>query len=448
MDRTSKSAESLGRANRRRLMDVLRRDGPTPRVAIARNTGLSFAAISAITSKLISEQLVCEGETDAGPLSGRAEPALPENRRVNWPVEIPDRAPRHLLASSSRDANRRRGRPAVELRLNPDFGRVIAVSLRMNLIETLITDFSGAPLARRSQGLTTRALEPATLCRLVIDRIGAILDKTATPRRRLLGIGLALQGIVNAESGRQLWSPALSITDIEIAEPVRLAFDVPVVIANDAVAVALAIVGREPALARGVSATIMVGHGVGMGVLQDGESTLGHGGGGSEVGHVKLAPDGPQCRCGQRGCIEAYLADYALYRDARTFLDLPPAESQHPSEEQMELLRDRARRGDPRLELMFRQAGRALAQAVAATVSVLRPQHVILAGPGLQAFPMMLQAYEERLEEAVLPWLLKRTAIHVRPSTSTTIVEGMARGTLRVVDRRLLETTASERRRA
>ncbi len=109
-------------------------------------------------------------------------------------------------------------------------------------------------------------------------------------------------------------------------------------------------------------------------------------GAGSEIGHVKLAPNGPQCRCGQRGCIEAHLADYALYRDARTFLDLPPAVSQQPSEAQMALLRERALGGDPRLEHLFRQAGRALAEAVAATISVLRPHHVILAGPGLQAF--------------------------------------------------------------
>jgi predicted NBD/HSP70 family sugar kinase len=188
----------------------------------------------------------------------------------------------------------------------------------------------------------------------------------------------------------------------------------------------------------------MVGHGVGMGVVLDGEARRGDGGVGSEIGHVKLAPDGAQCRCGQRGCIEAYLADYALYRDARTFLDLPPAVSQQPSEAQMALLRKHARGGDPRLEQLFRQAGRALAEAVAATISILRPHHVILAGPGLQAFEMMRRAYEERLDQAVLPWLLRSTSIHVRPSESAAIVDGMVRRTLRVVDQSLI-VTASER---
>ena len=411
-------ASSLARgSNRDRLVEVLRRQGPLPRVELARSTGLSFPAISAITSKLITEELLCEAETEA----------------TSWSDE-----------NGEEDADalngRRRGRPAVLLTLNPEFGRIIAVSLRMNLIETLISDFSGSAIAQSRLELTTRALDADALRDLLIAQITAILDATATPRDRLLGIGIALQGIVNTDTGRYLWSPALSITDIDLAKPIRQAFGVEVVMANDAVAVALALVAAEPGLAQGLSATIMVGHGVGMGVVVDGEARFGADAG-SEIGHVKLAPNGPQCRCGQRGCIEAHLADYALYRDARTFIDLPPAVSQQPSETQMALLRERALGGDPRLEQLFRQAGYALAEAVAATISVLRPHHVILAGPGLQAFDMMRSAYEERLEQAVLPWLLKSTVIYMRPSESAAIVDGMMRRTLRVVDRSHMEAT-------
>ena len=411
-------ASSLARgSNRGRLVEVLRRQGPLPRVELARSTGLSFPAISAITSKLITEELLCEAEIEA----------------TSWSDD-----------SGEEDADalsgRRRGRPAVLLTLNPEFGRIIAVSLRMNLIETLISDFSGSAIAQSRLELTTRALDADAVRDLLIKQIDAILDATATPRDRLLGIGIALQGIVNTDTGRYLWSPALSITDIDLAKPIRQAFGVEVVMANDAVAVALALVAAEPALAQGLSATIMVGHGVGMGVVVDGEARFGADAG-SEIGHVKLAPNGPQCRCGQRGCIEAHLADYALYRDARTFLDLPPAVSQQPSETQMALLRERALGGDPRLEQLYRQAGYALAEAVAATISVLRPHHVILAGPGLQAFDMMRSAYEERLEQAVLPWLLKSTVIYMRPSESAAIVDGMMRRTLRVVDRSHMEAT-------
>ena len=402
-------------SNRGRLVEVLRRQGPLPRVELARSTGLSFPTISGLTSSLIAEELLCETETAA----------------TSW-SDDPDEEDADGLNG------RRRGRPAVLLTLNPDFGRIVAVSVRMNLIETLIADFRGSGLAQSRLALPTRALDAGALRDLVIGQINAMLDATATPRRQLLGIGLALQGIVNVDTGWTLWSPALSITDVDLATPLRRAFGVDVVMANDAVAVALTLTAAEPALAQGLSATIMVGHGIGMGVVVDGEARWGAG---SELGHVKLAPDGPQCRCGQRGCIEAYLADYALYRDARTFLDLPPADSQQPSEAQMALLRERALDGDPRLEHLFQQAGRALAEAVAATISVLRPHHVILAGPGLQSFDMMRRAYEERLEQAVLPSLLKSTAIHLRPSESAAIVDGMVRQTLRVVDRNHMEGT-------
>ncbi|MDN5005132.1 ROK family protein [Bradyrhizobium sp. GCM10027634] len=404
-------------SNRGRLVDVLRRQGPLPRVELARSTGLSFPAVSGLTSKLIAEELLCETEAATVPWSDDADEDDAEAL-----------------------SGRRRGRPAVLLTLNPEFGRIIAVSLRMNLIETLIADFSGTSLAQSRLEIATRSLNAGALCDLVIAQIDAMLEATATPRHRLLGIGIALQGIVNADTGRHLWSPALSITDIDLANPVRLAFGAEVVMANDAVAVALALCAAEPSLAQGLSATIMVGHGVGMGVVVDGEARWGAGAS-SEIGHIKLGSNGPQCRCGQRGCIEAYLADYALYRDARTFLDLPPADSQQPSEAQMALLRERALSGDPRLAHLFQQAGRALAEAVAATISVLRPHHVILAGPGLQAFDMMRHAYEQRLEQAVLPWLLKSTAIYLRPSESAAIVEGMMRRTLFVVDRNRMEAT-------
>jgi hypothetical protein len=53
----------------------------------------------------------------------------------------------------------------------------------------------------------------------------------------------------------------------------------------------------------------------------------------------------------------------------------------------------------------------------------------------------MRRAYKERLDQAVLPWLLNSTAIYVRPSESAAIVDGMVRQTLRVVDRNHMEAT-------
>src|ERR1700761_1553286 len=151
----NEQADSLRRAssvargsNRARLVEVLRRQGPTPRVELARSTGLSFAAISAITSRLMAEELLCEAETDAG-------------AAMSWPDETVEDDADGL-------SGRRRGRPAVQLTLNPEFGRSVAVTLRMNLIETLIADFSGTGLAQSRLSLATRALDAEALCGLLI----------------------------------------------------------------------------------------------------------------------------------------------------------------------------------------------------------------------------------------------------------------------------------------
>ena len=62
---TPRRASGLARgSNRGRLVEVLRRQGPSPRVELARSTGLSFPAISAITSRLMAEELLCEAETE------------------------------------------------------------------------------------------------------------------------------------------------------------------------------------------------------------------------------------------------------------------------------------------------------------------------------------------------------------------------------------------------
>ena len=56
-------------SNRGRLVEVLRRQGPLPRVELARSTGLSFPAISGLTSRLIAEELLCEAETETAATS-------------------------------------------------------------------------------------------------------------------------------------------------------------------------------------------------------------------------------------------------------------------------------------------------------------------------------------------------------------------------------------------
>ena len=89
--------------------------------------------------------------------------------------------------------------------------------------------------------------------------------------------------------------------------------------------------------------------------------------------------DGALCRCGQRGCLEAYLADYALVREARTALNLPDPESRSVNV-LLESLFEQAKAGNRAAQSIFRRAGRYLALAMANVANLFDPQLIILSG--------------------------------------------------------------------
>ena len=88
-----------------------------------------------------------------------------------------------------------------------------------------------------------------------------------------------------------------------------------------------------------------------------------------ELGHIKVELDGALCRCGQRGCLEAYIADYALAREATTALNWVHKDGQ-PINVLLESLYDHAKAGNATAKSIFRRAGRYLALGLANVVNL------------------------------------------------------------------------------
>lgn len=391
--------------NRARLLRQLRRHGPMARVVLARRTRLSAGAVSAITGELIEEGVMRE------------------------------------LPPPASDGAGPRGRPPVELGLNPGHARVAAVSIRMNIVEGVIADFAGRPISRHVVECQTRALDPAAVVERCIEAIDGA--RAAVPGPPPRAVGLAAQGMVDPATGRQVWSPVLRTGVMDLAGPLAARYRVPVLVENDAAATALAVVRGDPDLQRGLVAVLMVGHGVGMGLLRDGGPFPGSRGFSSEIGHVRRLPGGAQCRCGQRGCIEAYLADYALYRDGRSLADLPRTESQQPSEDQMAELMRRADLGEPGLRALFVEAGVAMADAISIVGSVLAPRRIVVTGSGLRAFRLMEPSFRSALSHAFAPGLVPERDVVFVPGGAERITEGMAQLALEAVDGDLAERPAT-----
>ncbi|MGM0701488.1 MAG: ROK family protein [Pseudomonadota bacterium] len=374
---TSLAPDLTRRDNTLAIVDTLRNQGPMARIDLGTANGISSATVTAITTELLRHGLV---------------------------TELPAEPHRHGG----------RGRPKTLIRLEPEAARVACVKLSLNEVQVVVGDFAGQVRHAETRTLNTADLTPETLCDLLEQRILATLAALPDEPHHLGGVCLAVQGVVSPASGMLIWSPALRFRSTPLAAPLAARLGCPVMLENDANCIA-SMLARQPAYADTPNlAVIMLGYGIGMSVLIDGKPFLGAGGSAAEIGHSKFEPGGALCACGRRGCIEAYASDYALYREARTLLPLPPGDSAHPSEEQMQALVHLAEQGDPVARQIYHKAGRALGYGIANVLALFNPDLVLITGSGVRGYAVMQPALEAAIDEALVPELVgaSRLAIH------------------------------------
>ena len=278
---TKRSAAAAGSApatvsdvrqrNRSQALRSIILSGSTTRAELARDSGLSVASVTNLVSELIAEGLVIEAGT---------------------------------VASSG-------GRPTTLIEPNPtgayflgaDVGeRGVAVELFDLSMKRIDTEFRGGRVGEPIDGIIQDLDEALDALRL----------RNPAAWNRMAGIGLGLPGIVESDgSGQQIlyaqslgW-PAVPISDL-------ISHDIPIYAENGAKTQAMAelwdgsIRGVEEAL------VVLMGRGVGLGIVTNGRLAHGLTSSAGEWGHVKIVRGGRECRCGGRGCVEAYLGADAI----------------------------------------------------------------------------------------------------------------------------------------
>ncbi len=370
--------ETIRQSNTLALLRTLRVAGPVARIDLGRRNGMSSATVTSITAELLEYGLILEHESS--PVRGRG-----------------------------------RGRPRTLIDLDPRAAAVVCAKLSFNEVRFVVGDFKGQIHHSVVYTLDTHDFSAAALCDFLIDKIEALQGETAKQFQRFAGICVAVQGVVSPAEGAIVWSPAGSFRNAPIAERLAQAFHCPVNLENDTNCIGRAIVSQPEYEHCRDLVVIMLGYGIGMCVFIGGRSYSGANGSSAEFGHTKYQPDGALCACGRRGCIEAYLSDYALYRDARAFLELPEGDPFHPAEYQMQALTEHARRGDAVAVSLFDKAGRVLGHGLANVLALFNPELVLVTGSGVRAYDLLEPAMRRALREALVPELIGTTRIAPYP---------------------------------
>lgn len=272
-----------------------------------------------------------------------------------------------------------RGRPRVALEVVPESRLVIGIKVADRKLTAVLTDFAGGLRASASID-TPHSQKPIDQ---LVDEIGKLIAKlladTGHKMPQISGIGIGLSGVVDHGTGIVAWSPYLTNADLNLRTACEARFGLPVAIDNDANVLTLAELWFGKGRRLEDFSVVTIEQGVGMGLVLGNRLFRGARGMGLELGHTKVQLDGALCRCGQRGCLEAYLADYALTREAATALTQPPS-NMNGSDAVLEALHAQAKAGNAAAQTIFKRAGRFLSVGLANVVQLFDPDLIILSG--------------------------------------------------------------------
>jgi glucokinase len=208
----------------------------------------------------------------------------------------------------------------------------------------------------------------------------------------LTGVGIGMPGLI-APSGQIFSSVNLPHCEgLNLESELKSLTGLPVVAVNDANAAACG--EHRFGAGRPFRTFIMItiGTGIGGGLVLDGSLWTGVDGFAGEFGHITVIPDGRECPCGNRGCVEQYSSATALMTAAREKGILNAADTS------VETLAIMAAAGDRQANALFRDAGRFLGTAAATVVNLLNPEAIIIGGGVAASFSFMQDSMRAEID--------------------------------------------------
>lgn len=318
----------------------------------------------------------------------------------------------HEVTTPPREGEPVRGRPPVSIAIRNDAFYVAGIKTNDKTHTAVIMDFAGNMLGSADIAHNSASRSASNILKEVNAVLQLALNTSGIEHTQLSAIGLGLPGLIDCAAGKVIWSPMLDQQNIAFASLASDALGCPVYIDNDTNLVTLAELWFGKGRTVSDFAVVTIEHGIGMGLVVNHRIYRGAHGVGMELGHTKVQLDGALCRCGQRGCLEAYVADYALVREASTALNFDPGEMGDIGLV-LDRLFDEAKSGHEAATTIFKRAGRYLATGLANVINLFDPSLVILSGARMQYDFLYEDEVLHEMERQTLDWQRTRPDIEV-----------------------------------
>jgi len=255
----------------------------------------------------------------------------------------------------------------------------IGIDIGGTKISLVLGTEKGKIFSRREIPTLTGSRTGACIRGLVIN-LETLIRESGIPKKKILAIGVGCPGAVNSRKGILPRSPNLPGWEgAPIRRILQKKFKLPVYLANDANAATLgeAVFGVGKKLKDFIYVTVSTG--VGGGIMIDGQLHEGAGFVAGEVGHTSVVPEGRRCKCGQRGCLEAYASGTAI---AKVYRDTTGKKVAGARE-----VGAAASSGNTKAVKSYREAAYYLGIGLANFMNILNPEAIVIGGGVLKSSP-------------------------------------------------------------
>jgi predicted NBD/HSP70 family sugar kinase len=338
--------------NRQIVLNYVREREPISRAEIARETDLQRSTISQIVEALKGEGLV--EEVGEGESTGGRRPTM--------------------------------------LKLRTKEAIAIGVAITPTCTTVATSDLAGRVVEQKE--FLTDPDHSQTLKRV----IALVQEFSRRNKGSIEGVGVSLPGLVDPSTGKAVYVPYFKWRDIPVSEVISAAVGLPVVIDNDANAVALAELwfGRPEVSDARDFILVLVAEGVGTGIIFDGQVYRGQCGAAGEFGHMVIGARAPvSCSCGNHDCWEAFSSERAALARYHNL-----CENENPRLAFRDLV-DRALAGEANAKTALIETALCLGVGISNLVIGFSPEAVVVGGEIARAWPLVETALTKTVEHSI-----------------------------------------------
>lgn len=365
--RRRQTVRDLRRGNRSALLRHLYFEGPLSRHELGRDTGLSAGSISNVIGELVAEGLVEE----AGAVESDG------------------------------------GRPRTLLKIAAGHGYLVGVDVGETRVRVALFDLALTELAATDHPLSDSGHDVGHVVQLILDGLAAVLRDTGADQDRVLGVGVGVPGIVEQGGDLVVHGQTIDWESVPLGRLLRTGTELPLHIDNGAKTLGQAEMWFGAGRGAKHAVIALIGSGVGACVIADGTPYRGAASSAGEWGHTTLQVGGRRCRCGARGCLEAYVGAEAMLERWNA---APPGLSE---QEGLAALLGAADR-DPAADALLSETAEYLGAGIADLINLFNPERIIIGGwAGLMIGPRLLPAACEAAAEYALHYPFTQTSIEL-----------------------------------